>query len=223
MINIDNFTKKYKKQLIFKDLNISLDHKGLFFLMGQNGSGKTTLIKCLLELEKYDGIITYNENRFARVRKDFFVIFDDVPLYNELNGFQNINLMLENSASYDKHKIAKLGLLSNKKLKERVKSYSLGERKKLALCVAYLKKPVYLIIDEISNGLDVETLESLKFFLKELSKSSLILATGHHFEFYDSIIDDLLVINNFTITHIRSKDRRDKKLYDTYKEYFLHS
>ncbi|MCL1989281.1 MAG: ATP-binding cassette domain-containing protein [Defluviitaleaceae bacterium] len=222
MIEITNLTKKYKEQTILNNVDLYLPYKGLFFLMGKNGSGKTTLIKCLLELEKYTGTITYQKKPFHFIRDDFFVIFDDVPLYNELTGFQNIKLMTENTSFYNESHILDLSLLSDKKLKERVNGYSLGEKKKLALIVAYLKKPTYLVIDEISNGLDVETLADLKVFLKKLSTDSLILATGHHFEFYDSIINDLLVLHDCVITHIKEKDRKDKNLYDTYRKYFSH-
>lgn len=131
--------------------------------------------------------------------------------------------MLSDKKFFDKNYISELGLLTDQKLKEYVKNYSLGERKKLALIAAILNKPRYLIIDEISNGLDIETLESLQEKLNDLSHHSLILATGHHFEFYENIVNELLVLNVGTITHISNYKKGGDKLYEIYKQYITSS
>ena len=100
-----------------------------------------------------------------------------------------------------------------------MKDYSLGEKKKLALIVALLQKPKYLFIDEISNGLDAETLEILQENLKKLKKESLILVTGHHFDFYEKIIDELYIIRDNTITHIIDYAKGGETLHDFYRKY----
>jgi ABC-type multidrug transport system ATPase subunit len=219
MIEIDNLSKSYPNNPIFKGVVSVLPDNRIHFLMGKNGSGKTTFIKCLLKLESYEGNILFSGMPLQMIRNEVFVIYDDIPLYQNLNGLQNINLMLEDRARYDIGAILGLGLLSEKKLKVKVKEYSLGERKKLALIAAILKRPQYLIIDEISNGLDVETLETLKACLGELSLHSLILATGHHFEFYENIVDELLVLHDCTITHIKDYGKGGEKLHEIYKKY----
>ena len=178
MLAVSNLSKGYKtdrSNLILSNVNLELVNDRIYFLMGKNGSGKTTFIKCLLGLENYKGIITYGNSKLHEIRKNIFAIFDDIPLYNDLNGFQNIRLMLPDTAMYDKDFILDQKLLTKEKLKERVKGYSLGERKKLAFLAAIISKPTYLIIDEISNGLDVETLEFLKEYLSELKKHTLVI------------------------------------------------
>ncbi|NLK97653.1 MAG: ABC transporter ATP-binding protein [Epulopiscium sp.] len=219
MIEVNNLSKSYSNTPILKNVSLTLNSNRIHFIMGRNGSGKTTFIKCLLGLEHYEGTITYGGKVLEDVRKGIFAIFDDIPLYNDLNGFQNIRLMLSDKKFFDKNYIAELGLLSDKKLKENIKNYSLGERKKLALIAAILNNPKYLIIDEISNGLDIETLETLREKLNVLRQNSLILATGHHFEFYESIIDELLVLNAGTLTYISDYRKGGDKLYEIYKQY----
>lgn len=219
MIEINSFSKSYLRKKVLNNINLKLLDNRIYFLIGKNGSGKTTFIKCLLELEKYNGKILFSGKKLDLVRNDIFVIYDDIPLYDNLSGFQNIHLLLNCNNKYNKLEILDLKLLTQKKLEEKVKNYSLGERKKVALIAAILKKPKYLIVDEVSNGLDVESLEIIKKCFEKLRSNSLIFTTGHHFEFYEQIIDELLILNDCTISQIDNYKKGETKLYEIYKQY----
>lgn len=223
MIEINRLTKGYSGEMVLSDVTLQLLDNQIYFLMGNNGSGKTTFIKCLLNLERYSGSILFEGCGFQDIRCSTFAIFDDIPMYNDLDGYQNIQMMLEDSMVLDKDIITQLHLLTNQKLKQQVKGYSLGERKKLALVAAILRKPKYLIVDEISNGLDIETLETLQERLIEISQNSLIIATGHHFEFYENITDKLLILRDKDIVHVREYKKGEGKLHDIYKKYIAHN
>lgn len=223
MVSVRELSKHYASNVVLNNINISLSDKSIHFLMGKNGSGKTTFIKCLLNLEEFSGSIMYDGKALNNIRSSVFAIFDDIPLYSNLTGFQNIRLMVDSDEKFDITRITQYGLLSHKKLKERVKHYSLGEKKKLSLLAAMLINAQILVVDEISNGLDIESLETLKECLRELSKSSLILATGHHFEFYEQIIDDLLVLHNGTIIQITDFQKGGVTLHEVYKQYIANS
>ncbi|MCL1935536.1 MAG: ATP-binding cassette domain-containing protein [Defluviitaleaceae bacterium] len=218
MININNLNKKYSSKIVLDNINLKLDNNKIHFLVGKNGSGKTTLFKCLLGLEKYEGDIFYNELSLVNVRNKINIIFDDVPFYNNLNGYQNIKLLTIESKEMYSDKLI-LDLLTNKKLTEKVKNYSLGERKKLAIICSIILKPKYLFLDEISNGLDIETSDILKNILTDLKKDCLIIATGHHFDFYKDIVDDLLILNNGNINHLIDYKKNGDNIYDIYKKY----
>lgn len=94
MIHVKGLTKTYRHQPVFEDLHIQIKHQKINFIMGKNGSGKTTFMKCLLQLEHYEGEILYNHQPIDRVRNEIQVMFDDTPLYLNLNGYQNIRLLL---------------------------------------------------------------------------------------------------------------------------------
>lgn len=214
MIKITNLTKIYKDNIILLDTNITLEDKKTYFVLGKNGLGKTTLIKCLLGLETYGGNITYIPEK----RKTVFPVFDDMPMYPMLNGYDNIRLLT--GLTYTVNQINKLQGLNAKVLKKKVGYYSLGEKKKLLMLSAMLKKPKYLILDEISNGLDIETTEWMVESINQLKRECLIVATGHDFEFYNKILDEIIVLNENKLIKV---EHNGESLYDVYNQFYRNS
>ncbi|ANY65478.1 hypothetical protein BBD42_02605 [Paenibacillus sp. BIHB 4019] len=96
MIEITDLTKRYGKHIVFKDLNITFPKNKFTLITGPNGSGKTTLLKCLLGLERYTGIIKFSNRCIYDILDDVQVVYDNCPLYANLSGYQNINLLGNN-------------------------------------------------------------------------------------------------------------------------------
>ncbi|WP_455682864.1 ATP-binding cassette domain-containing protein [Thomasclavelia sp.] len=208
MIDIKGLTKKYGKKTIFEDLNIVFPKKKLNFILGKNGIGKTTLYKCILNLEKYDGEIAISG-------KNLFCIFDEQPFYQNLTGYENIELFkdlysIKNDFSLE-YKTIELSFLNKK-----VKYYSYGQRKKLALILVDIIKPDVLLLDEASNGLDYETIKFLREKLKIWKDEMTIIITGHQLDFYNSIIDNIFVMTENKIMFIDSNERKLEEIYDKY-------
>lgn len=214
MIEITNFSKKYRNTTIFTNINILLEDQKTYFVLGKNGSGKTTFLKCLLGLENYSGTISFTplENN------ELFPVFDDIPLYPTLSGYDNIKLLA--GKVYNEYEVNKLQGLSKNLLRKKVQYYSLGERKKVLMLAAMLKKPHYIILDEIANGLDLDSIEWLITCIKVLKKDSLIIATGHYFEFYEKILDEIIVLKDNKMLKIK---HGKEKLYEVYKQYYRNS
>ncbi|HFD2040158.1 TPA: ATP-binding cassette domain-containing protein [Clostridium perfringens] len=217
MIEIRRLNKSYKNNVIFNECTISFESNKINFLMGANGQGKTTLFKCLLNLDNYSGEILFDDYKFKDIINNIFAIYDDSPLYLNLTGLQNISIFLERKVSKHEYE-AFQNILSNRILERKVKEYSYGQKKILSIIIAFLKAPKYLIIDEISNGLDFETMIWLKDNLKLLSKNTTIIATGHQFEFYNNIIDNLYIINDKKIVQV-DKKFKDKGLSSVYEQF----
>ena len=222
MIRVNNLSKKYKNNLLFDNVNLSFENKKISFLLGKNGSGKTSLIKCMFNLEKYDGNILFNENEVNKVRKECFVIWDDAPFYTNLTGLHNLDILSE--SAFSKNEIIKCALkyLGMDILKRKVKTYSYGQRKKLALILVDLLKPKYLVMDEISNGLDYESVCELKEQIKKWSDNMTIILTGHQFGFYNDIVDDIYIVKDKTIVpHITDFQNKKESLEELYDEELL--
>jgi len=201
MVEIKNLTKKYKKNVVLDNVCMSIPSNQITFLMGENGAGKTSLIKSILNLEEYQGQVLFDDKTIAHVYGDISAVYDDSPLYMHLNGYENINLLCNRNINKREANLVALQLLNESELQKKVKKYSYGQRKKLAIIIAFLNNPKYIFMDEVSNGLDYETMKSLKEMLKEYAKTKLIFLTGHQFDFYNEIVNNVLVIKNKNIAN----------------------
>ena len=109
-----------------------------------------------------------------------------------------------------------LTYIDEKLLKRRVRTYSYGQKKKLALALAKILDSEVLIMDEISNGLDYDTMLELQQRLKLLSKGRTIILTGHQFAFYEKLYDDLFLIKEGKLLKADIADK--KSLEEVYIE-----
>lgn len=218
MITLKNLKKVYKKEYIYKSSNCTFPDKAISFLMGKNGSGKTTLIKCIAGLEEYDGEILFNDKLLSKVKNECFVIWDDSPCFNNLSGMQNLFILGEEKK--DKKTIGNIAekYLDKKTLKRKVKSYSYGQRKKLMLALADILEPRYLIMDEVSNGLDVDMMDELASHLLIMKEKSTIILTGHQFSFYEKIAEHIFFKTHDTIEYISESERKNKRLEELYHD-----
>lgn len=191
------------------------------FLMGANGAGKTTFFKCLLDLEKCRGTFDFDGLTFAQVRNQVFAVFDDAPLYPRLNGYANVEMLLNSRISKnDLNDAWKLGTKRSSVdlLKKPVRTYSSGQRKRLQLAAAILCRPRYLILDEVASGLDLETMDAAIRMIRSLKSESVIIASGHQFDFYARVVDRVVLLRNGHMEDIEGDgDRNASQLERIYR------
>lgn len=228
MITISGLTKAYGKKTVLQDINLQIPKNKITFITGSNGSGKTTLLKCMLHLEDFEGDIKYENQPLNAVREKVFVIYDSSPLYPNLTGYQNIKLLVRTAPAFnnDLPLLDKILISNNLRpeiLKKKVKSYSFGQKKQLSIMIALLNRPKFLFLDEVSNGLDYDSLMELQSLLSELSDDTTILAIGHHFEYYSPIIDKLIILNDRSAVQIDNfKQVEGGDIREIYKQYLKH-
>lgn len=196
MLCVKKLSKRYGRHLVLDDISFELPSPGITFLMGENGAGKTTLVKAMLDLERFDGEVLYDQRCLRHAAAEVAVVFDDAPLYRGLSGYHNIELLCQRNGKSPGSCDLAVALLGDRMLRARVGRYSYGQRKKLSVACALMADPRYLIMDEVSNGLDYETMEFLKAELQRRSAECSIFLTGHQFTFYDSIVTRVLVLKD---------------------------
>lgn len=177
-------------------------------LWHQTVEGRQQLLKLILgSLHASQGLI----NNSAK-NNDTYVLFDNLELYKNLTGMDNI--LFFTNFRYSKLTIEKRAqrYLSEERLSKRVSTYSLGEGKRLSLIIWNLLEPSLTMMDEVTNGLDYESLNILKEDLIRSKNEKIILLTGHQFEFYEEIIYDLYVIKNKKILKVDKGGL--KKIYE---------
>lgn len=196
MIQCIDFSKSYSKKCVINNSNLEIEGNKISFLMGANGSGKTTLIKCLMGMENYEGKINFDSKNINQVREKCLVIWDDCPFYNNLSGITNLMIFGETQKS--KKQIIEIATkrLEYDLLRKNVKTYSYGQKKKLALSLVEILQPKYLFMDEISNGLDYDMMKELKKDIMRWSETTTIFLTGHQFGFYNELVDSLFAFKD---------------------------
>ncbi|WP_088011279.1 ATP-binding cassette domain-containing protein [Gottfriedia acidiceleris] len=201
MLKVKSLTKRYGKKVILKDVNLNIIAPGIYYLVGENGSGKTTFFKCLLGLEKFYGEIYFGDP------KTLFCLYDDLPLYQNLTGYENVVLFTEKR--FLKKKILDVAseLFGNTEqfYHTKVKNYSLGQKKLVGLLLIKLLSPNYLILDEVTNGLDLKNKKLLKSLLLDFKKTSIVILSGHEIHFYKEIADNYFLLENQQIILIDSE------------------
>lgn len=216
MIEVLNLEKKYGRNVVLNNVNVSFPDNKINFLMGKNGSGKTTFLKCASSLEKYNGSIKYKDK--TNEKGGILVVWDECPFYTDMSGIDNLIIFDEQNRSKKEIEELVSPILNIELLRKKVKKYSYGQKKKLALALVVLLNPYYLMMDEISNGLDYDTLIELKNILEEWKIEKNIILTGHQFSFYDGIVDNVYVIKDGSITEYLDIKTSNLKLEEIYDE-----
>ncbi|MCL9662881.1 ABC transporter ATP-binding protein [Paenibacillus hunanensis] len=219
MIQTINLRKTYGKRIIFENVNLIIPKHRFTFIAGANGSGKTTLLKCLIGLETYQGKILFDTQTAQTSSPKIYAIYDQTPLYDHLTGFQNIEILYFGNISRKYIEKKAESIIDPELLHEKVKHYSYGQRKKLSLLIALLYEPDYLFLDEVSNGLDYDSLLQLKKILKEQLQGITVIATGHQFDFYDDLVDSVIVIANQTATQMDHIKENGDDLVEIYRNH----
>lgn len=211
MIRFDKVTKSYKKsnKYALNKVEFNVADNEVVCLLGPNGAGKTTLIKCLTGLVVFDsGDIIINNLKVVDgknpYKKETEIILDGARniywrakvisnfyYFGALKG-KSRKIINENIEKYeDKFKIKHL-------LKKRVCELSLGQKQKVSILTSILIEPKILILDEPSNGLDIEAKNDLINLLNTIKNSlgASIIITSHDLEFTQKICDRYIIINN---------------------------
>lgn len=178
--------KNYKNFHVLQDVNLSINRGEIYGLIGENGAGKSTLIRILTGLAfQSSGVVTlFGKTENLRSERAKIGCTVEMPaLYKDMTAMQNLEIQRVQRGIPDKKCISKtlelVGLEHTKKKK--VNDFSLGMKQRLALAVALLGGPEFLILDEPVNGLDPTGIIELRQLLKKLSKENhvTILISSH--------------------------------------------
>lgn len=116
-----------------------------------------------------------------------------------LSGYDNLKITANYYKNITKNRINEvikiIGL--EKQIKDKVSTYSLGMKQRLAIGEAIINKPNLLILDEPTNGLDVEGIIEMRKLIKGLSQQGIaILISSHNLTEIDNLCNKIIVIKN---------------------------
>lgn len=181
MLHIEDMSKAYGQTAVIADLTMDFPSTGLHLIAGGNGAGKTTLFKCIAGLETYHGSIKWDGGPTAGLVS---AAFEDSPAHDSLTGLQNLSSVLDRPLSHLRSDPLTFEFLTKDRLEKRTKSYSFGQRKKLALTAAFLDTRPCLLLDEPTSSLDGAGRRVLAKRLEASVRSRCVLVSDHDLEFY---------------------------------------
>lgn len=185
VLETNNLTKKYSKKAVVDNLNIKIRKGDIYGFIGKNGAGKTTTIKMISGLAgPTSGEITlFGSSDLADGRKKMGTIIENPAIYPYMSARQNIEVQRILKGISDKAitdqilDIVGLSDVGNKKAKK----FSLGMKQRLAIAVALVGSPEFLILDEPINGLDPIGIKDIRNLILKLSQEAgiTVLISSH--------------------------------------------
>lgn len=178
--------------VILKDFYYNFARYEKMGIVGNNGTGKSTFIKLLLGLERPDsGKFDIGETvRFGYFSQEGLK-FDEqqkvIDVITDIAEYINIGKGKHLSAS----QFLQYFLFTPEQQHNYVYKLSGGEKRKLYLCTVLMKDPNFLVLDEPTNDLDIQTLQILEEYLSDFP--GCVIIVSHDRYFMDKVVDHLLV------------------------------
>lgn len=192
VIKIQNLSKRFESKIIFENANMTLTYGEKVALIGKNGAGKTSLIKMILgEDLQFSGEIKLG----ASIKMGYIpqnIIFENTN-QTILEFFLDDNSFTETQA---RAKLAKYGFRGENVFKK-IGFLSGGEKVRLLLIKLIQKDINFLILDEPTNHIDVDTRELLEEALAEYSGT--VLFVSHDRYFINKLADRVVNIEDYKI------------------------
>lgn len=195
-IEVQNVVKRFRDQVVLKNVSISFEKGKIHGIVGRNGSGKTVLFKCICGLmHPEEGVILVNGKRVGRdvdMPEDIGAIIEAPGFLPNYSGYKNLRFLANIRRKIGKEEI--LNVLKTVGLdpesRKHVGKYSLGMRQRLGIAQAIMEDPEILILDEPMNGLDNAGVQDIRALLLELkAQGKTILLASHNHEDIAALCD----------------------------------
>ncbi|MEM9555528.1 MAG: ABC transporter ATP-binding protein [Acidobacteriota bacterium] len=223
VLEIEGAGKNFGDVVALDDVSLTVDG-GIVGLLGANGAGKSTLFRAVLDLVRLDqgsvrvhGVDPRRDGADASLaaRRRIGYLPEDLHLYDRLTGRETLELVagLRGVDDPDEptRQLHAFGL--DAKADARVGGYSLGQRKKLGLAVAFLGTPPLILLDEPLNGLDAVAMRDLRRRIESMADSgTTFLLSSHVMAFVERICPRVAILREGRLVADDSPDALRRRL-----------
>jgi len=200
IIRTNNLQKSFGRTKALQGLNLTVEQGQTYGFIGPNGSGKSTTIRVLLGLLNPDGgtaqVFGKNPVQDAvEIHRRLAYIPGEVALWPNLTGGEVLDFLGRLSGGADQKRQAELVERFQLDLRKKCRSYSKGNRQKVALVAAFSAKVELLILDEPTSGLDPLMELIFQNCLREATKNGqTVLLSSHILSEVEAVCDTLGII-----------------------------
>ena len=213
MLKIENITFGYNAMHnVLENFSLSYEDPGIYGLLGKNGTGKSTLLYLIMGLLRpKQGEITLNgantQKRVPEALQEMFIVpeeynlpsiplpdylkvlrpfypnFDEQLMVKLLEMFEMLNV---NGAALDENGIPQINL----------GALSMGQKKKVYMCIALAARTKLLLMDEPTNGLDIPSKSQFRKLISAgMTDEKMILISTHQVRDISDILDHVVIID----------------------------
>lgn len=216
VLRVKNLTKKYGNRVAVDDLSFDVFEGEIFGFLGPNGAGKTTALKMITGLAKPDSgnIIICGKSlkrHFEKAIINVGGIIENPEMYKNFSGLDNLKYFASLYKGVTKERIEEVASIVglSDRIKDKVKTYSLGMKQRLGIAQALLHHPRLLILDEPTNGLDPTGIIEMRRFLKDtaIKEGIGILVSSHNLSEMELMCDTIGIISAGRLEKIRAIDQ----------------
>ncbi|PPK98714.1 polar amino acid transport system ATP-binding protein [Kineococcus xinjiangensis] len=215
-----NVHKAFGHVEVLKGIDLQVERGQVVCLLGPSGSGKTTFLRCINQLETFDGgriwvdgkLIGYEERggrlhrltdkRIAAQRRDIGMVFQRFNLFPHMTALENVTEgpCQVRGVSKREAKLEALALLERVGLSDRAGNYpsqlSGGQQQRVAIARALAMKPKLMLFDEPTSALDPELVGEVLEVMKELAaEGTTMIVVTHEVAFARDVADEVVFMD----------------------------
>ncbi|RFB17640.1 ABC transporter ATP-binding protein [Bacillus sp. HNG] len=212
VLQLKNVKKTIGRKDIIKGITFDVYPGEVFGFLGPNGAGKTTTIRMLVGLMSItDGEViikgTNIAKNFEQAVQHIGGIVENPEMYKFLTGYQNLVHYARMVKGVTKERILEVTKLVGleKRIHDKVKTYSLGMRQRLGVAQALLHSPSILILDEPTNGLDPAGIREVRDYVRKLAREEglAVIVSSHLLSEMEMMCDRIGIIQNGSLVGVQ--------------------
>ncbi|MEY7998853.1 ABC transporter ATP-binding protein [Clostridium sp. Mt-5] len=230
ILEVNSLTKFYKNGRGIKDISFDIYKGDIFGFLGPNGAGKTTVMKSITGLNMFKSgkvkILGFNiKTQFEKALEKVGAIIETADAYEYMSAYNNLKIASRFYSDIKKSDIDKmLDVVELKEFKnEKVSKFSLGMKQRLALALALLSKPELVILDEPTNGLDIEGTVQMRNLIIKLAdnKQTTFFISSHLVHEIEIICNKVAIIYKGELINSGEKVTNIKKRYASLEDFYM--
>ncbi|CAH0119393.1 Bacitracin transport ATP-binding protein BcrA [Paenibacillus sp. CECT 9249] len=213
VVQFRDVTKRIGSRTIIDNMTLDIPAGQVYGFLGPNGAGKTTTIRMMVGLSSISAGDIWIEGKsisksFEQAVRHIGAIVENPEMYKFMTGYQNLTYFARMMPNITRERIDEVVRLVGleRRIDDKVKTYSLGMRQRLGVAQAIMHRPSLLVLDEPTNGLDPAGIRELRDYLRALAREegTTVFVSSHMLSEMELMCDRVAIIQNGRLIDERS-------------------
>lgn len=207
MIEVKNLQKKFKNNVVLKEITEHVDQGQVICVIGPSGAGKSTFLRCLNALEQpssgqvlFEGqnLVGLDDKQLDQIRQKMGMVFQGFNLFPNMTVLKNIMIapIKVKKTNAEDAKQTAMKLLAKVDLANKANQYpdqlSGGQKQRVAIARALAMDPAVMLFDEPTSALDPEMVEEVLKVMRDLADSGMtMVVVTHEMGFAKEVADQI--------------------------------